>query len=191
MLQEADHWRKQSALAIKAFSEAQKSTAGEAAIYDNCVQVNLDINSRLITANFNDNRGNSFGWFVNFWEMCSFTGPMCIYIYVLLPRAHFIKDHFICHSRLLLCHHSSTFIKFMSKKFRTLSSSVVIQKHLEWRLRNREHLVGALPQDWFNGLVELLCQWMVLKKSTIETSNYHTENVSGKLFSLMQAVSMV
>ena len=76
-------------------------------------------------------------------------------------------------------------------KFRTLSSSVVIQKHLEWRLRNREHLVGALPQDWFNGLVELLCQWMVLKKSTIETSNYHTENVSGKLFSLMQAVSMV
>jgi len=99
MLQEADHWRKQSALAMKAFLEAQKSPAGKVAKYDNCVQVNFEINFRLITANSYDNRGNSSvecclcdpG--VNFWEMRSFTGPVCVY-HVLLPRAHFIKEHF-------------------------------------------------------------------------------------------------
>jgi hypothetical protein len=32
---------------------------------------------------------------------------------------------------------------------------------------------------------------MVIKKSTIETSNYNTENVSEKFFCQMQAVSMV
>jgi len=99
MLKEAQHWRNQSALAMKAFSEAQKSPAGEVAKYKNCVQVNFDINLRLLTANFYDNRGNSSvecclcdpG--VNFWEIHSFTGPVCVY-HVLLPRAHFIQEHF-------------------------------------------------------------------------------------------------
>jgi len=50
---------------------------------------------------------------------------------------------------------------------------------------------GALPQDKSNGLVELLCEWMVMKKSTIGNPNYNTEIVSGKLSCQMQAVSKV
>jgi len=59
MEKEAEHWRKQSALTMKAFSEAQKSPVGEVAKYDNCVQADFDINVRLLTANFYNNRGNS------------------------------------------------------------------------------------------------------------------------------------
>jgi len=124
MLQEADHWRKQSALAMKAFSEAQKSPAGEAAKYDNCVQVNFDINFRLITASFYDNRSNSSG------ECCwcdpggQFLGDAlfhrsCVCIPCLVAARPFHKRTFLRHSRLLLCH-SSTFITLMSLKFRTL-----------------------------------------------------------------------
>jgi len=61
ILQEADHWHKQSALAMNTFSEAQESPAGEAVKYDNCVQVDFDITFRLITSNFYDNRSDSSG----------------------------------------------------------------------------------------------------------------------------------
>jgi len=50
---------------------------------------------------------------------------------------------------------------------------------------------GALPQDESNGLVELLCEWTVMKKSTIENPNYNTENVSEKLLCQMQTISTV
>jgi len=94
MVKEAEHWRKQSSLAMKAFSEAQKSPAGEAAGYDNCVQAEFNIKFRLLTAIFYNNRGNSSGECclcdpgVNFWEMRTFTGPVCVY-HVSPPRAHF------------------------------------------------------------------------------------------------------
>jgi len=99
MVKEAEHWRKQSSLTMKAFSEAQKSTAGEASKYDNCVHAEFDINFRLLTANFYNNCGNSSGECclcdqgVKFWEMCTFTGPVCVY-HVSLPRTHFQKEHF-------------------------------------------------------------------------------------------------
>jgi len=130
MLQEADHWRKQSALAMNAFSEAQESPAGEAAKYNNCVQVDFDINFRLITPNFYDNRSNSSG------ECCQcdpggqFLGDAlfhrsCVCIPCLVAARPFHKRTFLCHSRLIL-YHSSTFITLMSLKFRTLYA---IQKH--------------------------------------------------------------
>jgi len=115
---------------MNAFSEAQKSPAGEAAKYDNCVQVNFDINFRLITPNFYDNRSNSSG------ECCwcdpggQFLGDAlfhrsCVCMPCLVAARPFHKRTFLCHSRLLLCH-SSTFITLMSLKFWTL---YVIQKH--------------------------------------------------------------
>jgi len=99
MVKEAEHWRKQSSLAMKAFSEAQKSPAGEAAKYDNCVQAEFDINFKLLTANFCNNCGNSSSKCclcdpgVNFREMRTFTGHVCVY-HVSPPRAHFKKQRF-------------------------------------------------------------------------------------------------
>jgi len=37
MVQETKHWREQSSMEMEAFAEAQKSPAGEAGKFDNCV----------------------------------------------------------------------------------------------------------------------------------------------------------
>ena len=100
MVEEAKHWREQSSLQMKAFTTAQKSHAGEAGKpeFDNIVQEIFDINFRLTSPNFYDNRGNSSGECylcdpgVNFWEMRTFTGPVCVY-HASPPRAHLQKEH--------------------------------------------------------------------------------------------------
>ena len=99
MVQETKHWREQSSLEIQAFTTAQKSPAGEAGQFHNFVQKIFDINFRLTTPNFYDNRGNSSNECclcdpgVNFWEMCTFTGPVCVY-HVSPPRAHLKKENY-------------------------------------------------------------------------------------------------